>query len=531
MGTTRNSSAASASGWHGGPEPLLRCMGSKSDFPALSNIIVEINKIVASETESAGKLAQTILNDFALTNKLLKLVNTVAYSQFGGKINTISKAVVITGFETVRNIAMTLTLLEFLQNKNQAAELKDEIIFALLAGEVAAQLPSAPQHEFAEELRITSMFHSLGKLLVSFYCFEDSQKITRLSQEQGLGDEQGALKVLGISYNDLGISVLKSWNFPARMIAEIRKLPKGKIKKAYGSVDRLCIVANLANELVETASIIPAQHKEDSMRQLCARYDDVMPDISAQILADALKNGVVALSNKSRIVEIDTSESPLLKKICEFIEYVWPIEQATKVFVALNETGKSAPLLEDIQTITITDEEVGQRRPEDMLIAGIQDVTNTLMGEYNLNDVLYMVLETVHRSLGFDRTLIFLRDAKQTQMAARFGLGSGVDAVIPYCRFPLAFGPDVFHLAIEQEKDILIENTHAGNIIGKIPDWYRGSLNAQGLLLMPIVANGQAIGLLYTDVLEKRSLQITRQQLTMLHTLRNQLVLAFKQRI
>src|SRR5262245_16171009 len=87
--------------------------GRDSEFPALSSTISEINKIVADESESAGKLTKTILQDLALTNKLLKLVNTVSYGQFGGKINTISKAVVILGFETVRNVAMTLILLEF----------------------------------------------------------------------------------------------------------------------------------------------------------------------------------------------------------------------------------------------------------------------------------------------------------------------------------------------------------------------------------------------------------------------------------
>ena len=116
---------------------LLRRMRSKSDFPALSGIINEINKIVSSESEGSGKLAQVILQDFSLTNKLLKLVNTVSYAQFGGQINTISKAVSILGFDSVRNIAMTLIVLDFLQNKSQAQELKDDVISAFFSGIVA----------------------------------------------------------------------------------------------------------------------------------------------------------------------------------------------------------------------------------------------------------------------------------------------------------------------------------------------------------------------------------------------------------
>lgn len=73
--------ASVMNGKHGTLEFLLRRMRSKSDFPALSHIISEINKIVSSESESSSKLARTILGDFALTNKLLKLVNTASYGK------------------------------------------------------------------------------------------------------------------------------------------------------------------------------------------------------------------------------------------------------------------------------------------------------------------------------------------------------------------------------------------------------------------------------------------------------------------
>ena len=49
-------------------------MRSKSDFPALTGIISEINKVVASDSESHSKLAKVILQDFALTNKLLSVM-------------------------------------------------------------------------------------------------------------------------------------------------------------------------------------------------------------------------------------------------------------------------------------------------------------------------------------------------------------------------------------------------------------------------------------------------------------------------
>jgi len=108
---------------------------------------------------------------------------------------------------------MTLILLEFLQNKEQAAQLKDEIVKAVFSGIVAAKLSVGQDIRDAEEVIVCSMFHHLGLLLATFYFFDESQEISRLVAE-GETEEEAALKVLGIAYPELGLGVARSWNFP-----------------------------------------------------------------------------------------------------------------------------------------------------------------------------------------------------------------------------------------------------------------------------------------------------------------------------
>ncbi|HEU0282837.1 MAG TPA: HDOD domain-containing protein, partial [Gallionella sp.] len=270
-------------------EFLLHRMRSKQDFPALSGIISEINQIVSSESESTSKLAGTILHDLALTNKLLKLVNAASYGQFGGTINTISKAVVILGFETVRNIAMTLILLEFLQNKPQAAQLKEEIVKAVFSGVVAAQLSARHDICDIEETMVCSMFHNLGRMLAIYYFFEESQEISRLTK-QGESEEEAAVKILGIHYAELGLSVARSWNFPPRLIAGMRKLSSEKVKPAHGELDNLAMTVNLAHELCEISASANIQNKQQSLIDLAARYGDAIK-ISEQELSGAINTG------------------------------------------------------------------------------------------------------------------------------------------------------------------------------------------------------------------------------------------------
>jgi transcriptional regulator with GAF, ATPase, and Fis domain len=176
-------------------------------------------------------------------------------------------------------------------------------------------------------------------------------------------------------------------------------------------------------------------------------------------------------------------------------------------------------------------EAVVQRDPESVLSAGIQDVTNTLVEDFKLNDVLLMVLETIYRSMGFKHTLIFIRDNKQNAMLARFGFGENVDGILPHLKFSLTFVPDVFHLAVDKGLDIVIEDVSAGTIADKIPKWYSDAIDARCFLLLPVMVNKKAVGLIYADMQVANSLQVSERQLSLLRTLRNQAVLAIKQKL
>ncbi len=501
---------------------LLRRMRSKSDFPALSHTISEINRLADDDSASNNALAQSILNDFALTNKLLKLVNTVTYGQFGGHINTISKAVVILGFETIRNVAMSLILLDFLQNKAQASQLKDDVLSSFFAGIVAAQLAPTSHVRNAEEAIICSMFRNLGKLLVSFYFFEESQQVARLI-EQGDSEDKAAIKVLGMTYNELGIGVAKSWNFPPRLIAGMRKLDSNKIIKPNGELESLSLTVNLANELCTIASNGNIADKSKALKHLTTRYENAL-SVSEQLLRKSMEHALDELAARARVVGINVAQSQLMTRV-----NTW-IGARTEASHKAAEETELAALGIDLEPADEKGNEPAKLDSESILTEGIQEVTNTLIEEHQLNDIMQMVLETMHRGMGFNRTILFIRDAKNNQMAARFGFGQDIDTVLKKFRFGLDFTPDVFHLATSKGADLMLEDITAENVTAKIPQWYRQAVSSQSFLLLPIMVNNKALGMFYADMEHANSMQVSTRQLSLLRTLRNQSVLAIKQK-
>lgn len=210
---------------------LLRRMELKSDFPTLSHQIIEISQKAKSEGEStANALSNAILKDYSLSTKLLKLVNSPLYGQYGGKISTISRAVVILGFEEVRNAALGLMLLDHLKDKNQAGALKEACIGSLMSGSIANGLSKDLKIKDSEEAYVCSMFHNLGKMLAIYYFPEEVEVILDNVQQKGMKESHAAESVLGVSFEEIGIAVGESWQLPNEIIESMQPLPPGELK-------------------------------------------------------------------------------------------------------------------------------------------------------------------------------------------------------------------------------------------------------------------------------------------------------------
>ncbi len=201
---------------------LLRRMRHKSDFPALSDSVARIQRIASSENESLARLSSEILKDVALTNKLLRLVNTAHFSSAGGNISTVSRAVAVIGFAGVRNMAMSLVLLEHMQDKAHANQLKEEFLRALMAGMLAGEL--GLQTGAGEEAFLGAMFQGLGRLLTEFYFVEEARQVRGLVAAGSLREEAASISVLGLSYEALGLGVAKAWGLPATLQACMRQV-------------------------------------------------------------------------------------------------------------------------------------------------------------------------------------------------------------------------------------------------------------------------------------------------------------------
>jgi len=509
-----------ASAGHGTLDFLLRRMRHKSDFPALGNAVVRIQRAATSETESLSSLTAEVLNDVALTQKLLRMVNSASFRHAGGgSISTVSRAVALVGFGGVRNLALSLVLLEHMQNKQHAANLKEEFLRALMAGTLAGAL--APLARESEEVFIGAMFQNLGRLLTEFYFPEEAQQIRQ--QRDELGAEEAVTRVLGIGYEELGVGVARSWGLPDAL-QRCMRTPAGEVpaRPVERGTERQRWLARCANELTDTLL-----HAPDGVGALAQAHARAL-GLEAKDVVAATETAKVRLADFARTMGIDVTRQSAARRLLPAGDTLSPgaggAETPTQVFApASNATASPAPA-----------SPAGGTAVADLLSAGLADLTQTMASsDFRLNDVLRMVLETMYRGLGAQRLVLCLRDPRNPALVGRLSFGSGADVASRAFRIELkpAAGtvPDLFTAVCLKGADTLIKDCSRGGIGDKLPDWYRKTIAAPSFLLLPLMLRGAPFGLIYADAAAPGGIDIGDKELTLLRTLRNQAVMAFRQ--
>lgn len=325
---------------HGTVEFLLRRMQRKSDFPALTNNLLEINRLTdESSVVSADTLAKVVLRDYAVTNKLLKLANSSFYGRAGQGVKTVSRAICLLGLRRVR---MTCNGLMYFQHlKTGQAELQDALVSSFVSALLARHLASQTgRRELAEEAFICGLFHNLGKSLCIFYFAEEYREIARLCTAEGLPEETAAQRVLGIAFGELGVAVAATWKFPDTILYSMRYPGPGILPAPADVAQSQQQCAAFANELCELAAQGASESLHEHLDVFVGRFDalvtmtpegvvkllnaalDKFAEFAPVLGIDARKSGFIAAAERF-VKRLDTPPTEKRRQDTPPIEEGW----------------------------------------------------------------------------------------------------------------------------------------------------------------------------------------------------------------
>lgn len=513
---------------------LLRRMRQKPDFPALAESVSRVQALSQADHESLARVCDEILKDVAFTQKLLRLVNAARYRHAGADpVSTVSRAVMLMGLGGVRNVALSMALVDHMPDKAHARHLRAGFLKAVMAGAVAREL--CPEVRWAEEAFLAGLMRHLGRLLVAYYLPEDeaqvmqrwtvAQQAATLVGDTGPSLEAVARQVLGVSFDDLGVAVGEQWGLApgllARMKAPAGEWPTHRLQHEDAALTWLATLGDgVADALMVAEPAERGQALQGLERQAMAAFG-LKPDAvsqAAHVARSHLKDMLEALD-----MEV-TPDEPAHR----LVESYYVDEPNPEVGQRVDPAALG--LVEPVRA-----EPMPAHDPMACLQQGLQDAASMLVGDCKLQDVLQVVLETLLRAFECQRVVFCLRDARTGALVGRVALGHEAEALKGWFQVPLnAQGPlHLMSAACLKGVDTLIQDACQPQLQDRLPLWFRERIGAPTFLLLPLTMNrgGQKVvmGLIYADKAEAGSLQPTPAELGLVNALRNQAIMAFQQ--
>ena len=490
---------------HGTLEFLLRRMRHKTDFPALSDSVVRIQRMATSESESLGNLTDEILKDVALTHKVLRMVNTVHFSHAGaGGVSTVSRAVALVGFAGIRNMALSVLLLEHMSDRAHAALLLEQFMRSLMAGTLAGEL--TPIARDSEDAFLGALFQDLGRLLTEYYLPEEAAQIRDLADGDGDGDGDGdrnaaALRVLGLGLDDLGVGVARAWGLPVNLQRAMR-VPTGDVpgRAPETGVERLRWAGRAAYALTDALLGSDDTDATRALAPVAGHYSAVLGMSRADILI-ATQSARLRLAQTAQALGLHSPAGAASRRLLPAV------------------VGKPAPTIAPVTPMALC----SARPATAMLQRGLDALRQTHAAPPVL---LQRLLEVMHRALGLRCVVCCLREAATGQLVGRLTVGPGAREMSAAFRIlPSAMpGADLFAALCAKGADILIADAAVAPVASRLPAWYRQAVGAPTFLLLPMLSQGQPIGLIYADMAQAGSLVLAASDLSLLRALRDHAV-------
>lgn len=188
-------------------------------LPTLPDVLANLNEIMMDPNASAKEAAEVIQRDPAITSKILRVVNSSFYG-FSKKIKTITHAIVILGFNTVKSIVLSASMVEMFDSESSSEHFDHSDFWkhSIGVGSAAKILAQWNGADNPEEYFTAGLLHDLGKVVLDGYMEDDFLEVMDTVNEKDCLFKDAEEEVLGMNHTDIGGLLFEDWNLSDNLI-------------------------------------------------------------------------------------------------------------------------------------------------------------------------------------------------------------------------------------------------------------------------------------------------------------------------
>jgi HD-like signal output (HDOD) protein len=188
-----------------------------TNLPTLPQVALKVNELLLDPKISVRRLSDIIMKDQAIVTNILKLVNSSFYG-FPSKIDSLSRAILVLGFETLRNAILSVAVTQTLKgmNREDAFSITDFWRHSIAVAVTSRQLSIRIPLEVPETCFVGGLIHDIGKIIISCYFNDEFKRIIPL-YESGMSFLEAEQSILPLDHSKIGGYLAKKWHLPENL--------------------------------------------------------------------------------------------------------------------------------------------------------------------------------------------------------------------------------------------------------------------------------------------------------------------------
>ncbi|MDO9164542.1 MAG: HDOD domain-containing protein [Rhodoferax sp.] len=204
------------------PELSQKLAAAVDGMPAFPKSVQNILELTRDVNCSPKDLVQVIDKDPVVTVKILKVVNSAYYS-LPKQITSINHAVVYLGFNTIKNLALSIAAIGMLPKDNAAGfDAQQYLLHSLATAVIAKQLALRVDDADPMDCFIAGLLHDFGKVVFAQFMPKEFRLALETSQSDGSSLHLALRKVIGVDHAVVGAMLVEKWRFAPSLIETIQ---------------------------------------------------------------------------------------------------------------------------------------------------------------------------------------------------------------------------------------------------------------------------------------------------------------------
>jgi putative nucleotidyltransferase with HDIG domain len=184
-------------------------------FPTLPQVVMRLLSMAESPKISALELSKVL--DQSLVAKVLRVANSAYYGGKGRKINSIHHAIMMIGFESVKEIVLTSSFFDTLHDVRDVQSLQALWQHSLECALISKRLAWIYRYDSLDEAYLSGLTHDIGRLVIQQYFGDQFHEIEE-RKKSGMDWLQAEKEVLEMTHAEIGGKVAERWSFSPNLI-------------------------------------------------------------------------------------------------------------------------------------------------------------------------------------------------------------------------------------------------------------------------------------------------------------------------